>query len=126
MRNITRLFISATSLLLVTACAPETVQMSTADFQKPENAAVLQAVLSSCKLVLSSDPRAENCKAARAAKFALDAQDVARIRKQQIDAYATDGLTTVPQTSSGTTNVGVARKPGPLARMGYCALQHNS
>jgi hypothetical protein len=103
MPNLTRLLMAASSLLLVTACAPEAVQMSTADFQKPENATALQAVLSNCKLVLSTDPRAENCKAARAAKFALDAQDVARIRKQQIQAYSEEGYSMVPQTSSGTT-----------------------
>jgi hypothetical protein len=103
MSNFSRLFMAASSLLLVTACSPETVQMSSDDFQKPENAAALQTVLSGCKLVLSSDARAANCRAASIAKFALDSKEIATIRRQQIQAYSDGGISTVPQTSSGRT-----------------------
>ena len=49
-----------------------------------ENAAVLAKTLSGCKLVLPSDPRAANCKAASSASFVVDAKEIGRLRNEQV------------------------------------------
>jgi hypothetical protein len=57
--------------------------MSSEDFQKPENHAAIEKTLADCGRVLANDPRAENCRNARNAKFALDTAEIARVRRAQ-------------------------------------------
>ncbi|MDB5640976.1 MAG: hypothetical protein JWN07_293 [Hyphomicrobiales bacterium] len=79
-----RVLLVLAPLAFLPACTSQDTQMTAEDFQKPENATVLAKTLSGCKMVLSSDPRAANCKAANNAKFFLDAKEIGRIRRQQV------------------------------------------
>ncbi len=85
-----RLLAVIAPLALLPACTSQDPQLTAEDFQKPENAVLLAKTLSGCKLVLSSDPRAANCKAASSAKFVLDAMEIGRIRREQV-AQREDG-----------------------------------
>jgi hypothetical protein len=84
MRFSSRLLAVVSPLALLPACTSQDPQLTAEDFQKPENAVLLAKTLSGCKLVLSSDPRAANCKAASSAKFFLDAKEIGRIRREQV------------------------------------------
>ncbi len=90
MRIFFRLLAVVSPLAVLPACAPQDPQMTAEDFQKPENAAVLAKTLSGCKLVLPSDPRAANCKAASSASFVLDAREIGRIRNEQVAQRGSD------------------------------------
>ena len=84
MRISIRLLAVVSPLAILPACSPQEPQMTAEEFQKPENTTVLAKTLSGCKLVLPSDPRAANCKAASSASFVLDAREIGRIRNEQV------------------------------------------
>lgn len=78
-----RFFSLLASVLMVVACSPPDPQMSSEDFQKPENHAAMGQTLAGCGRVLPGDPRAANCQNARNAKFALDTAEIGRVRRAQ-------------------------------------------
>lgn len=78
--------------------------MTIDDFQKPENASALEKTLARCGMVLPNDARAANCRAAMSAKFAIQAAEIGRIRRDQVakreleEDLAGEGVTIVEKT----------------------------